>query len=151
MTKYRVQIKILFVRIICGVEFKYSFTCQEVCVCDPAGIFRNMKRDAQGLTMAQLYNRVLPMSAKDLTWDMTTWVPHAVVINLATNDLSEGNGNFTEKHQTQFVAAYKGDCILPHRQKCQNELKVLINNFGNNSCTLTIITSIPRCIGRMLA
>lgn len=79
-----------------------------------------MKRDAEGLTMAQLYDRILPMSSKDLTWDMTTWVPHTVVINLATNDLSEQNGNFTEKHQTQFVAAYKGDFILSHRQKFES-------------------------------
>ena len=58
--------------------------------------------------MAELFDRILPESDKELRWDMTTYVPDAVVINLGTNDLSGMHGPFGAKEQELFVAAYKG-------------------------------------------
>ena len=77
-----------------------------------AGVYRNMKSMARGLTMERLYDRLLPVSAMNMRWDMASWIPHAVVINLGTNDLSAGHRDFSSEDHTQFVGAYKGEPIL---------------------------------------
>lgn len=74
----------------------------------PAGIFRNNGGGKADSTMAQLFDRVLPASNAALRWDMAVWVPAAVVINLATNDLGAANGPFGAAQQKLFVKAYKG-------------------------------------------
>ena len=81
-----------------------------------------MKRDAKGLTMERLYDRLLPVSAEDMRWDMASWVPQAVVINLATNDMSAGYKDFSREDHTQFVMAYKGELILCHLLLSQTPL-----------------------------
>ena len=80
-----------------------------------AGIFRNNKAGEGELTMAELFDRVLPVSDAALRWDMGAWVPAAVVFNLATNDLSPANGPFGAEEQKLFVRAYTGDCDLSTR------------------------------------
>ena len=58
--------------------------------------------------MGWLFDKILPVSAQELRWNMTSWIPSAVIINLGTNDLSASHGPFTAEHQARFVEAYKG-------------------------------------------
>lgn len=52
-------------------------------------------------TMPEIYGRTLPQDPKS-TWDFTSWIPQAVVINLGTNEF--GGGTPDEKG---WSAAYK--------------------------------------------
>lgn len=64
---------------------------------------KGVLRDYGGSTsqqMPELYPRTIIWNA-NLIWDHTQWVPHVVVINLATNDYSTGIPD-----RTQFTAAY---------------------------------------------
>jgi hypothetical protein len=56
--------------------------------------------------MSALFDAMLPQHNPDERVDLTSWRPHAVVINLATND-------YNPDHETPvdpgaFVAAYQG-------------------------------------------
>ena len=61
--------------------------------------------------MTAAYHTVLPQSSSQLRFELGSWRPHAVVINLATNDYSDGHK--TPVDETAFVAAYKGDVCCP--------------------------------------
>ena len=61
------------------------------------GMYRNFAGDMKD-TMAALYGRTLPDPAS--TWDFTTWIPDALVINLGSNDFQQGDPG------PGFVTAY---------------------------------------------
>ncbi|MBN2533002.1 MAG: hypothetical protein JXB88_08925 [Spirochaetales bacterium] len=64
------------------------------------GVIRNYGGDTDEL-MPELYSRILPYDSSHL-WDTSQWVPHVVVINLCTNDYSQGIPD-----RTQFTTAYR--------------------------------------------
>lgn len=90
--------------------------------------------------MARLFDRVLPESANSLVWNMTAWVPHAVVINLGTNDLSASHGPFTAEHQKLFVEAYRGaqhSGVIRHTHNMQFS-DVAMKLFVASVCAIVI-------------
>ncbi len=50
------------------------------------GMYRNYDCDTTN-TLPELYVRTLPKQP-DILWDFASWIPHAVVINLGTNDFA---------------------------------------------------------------
>jgi len=66
------------------------------------GVCRNYAGEP-GEPMPVLYERTLPARAAS-RWDFTRWVPHAVLVNLGTNDLSPGG----PPPEALFVDAYAG-------------------------------------------
>ena len=64
------------------------------------GVFSNCGSREDTLTMPVLWRRTLP-SDEHSRWDTTRFVPHAVVLNLGTNDFSPFN-----RHQAPFAEAY---------------------------------------------
>jgi lysophospholipase L1-like esterase len=53
------------------------------------GMHRNFNGDMVD-TLPVLYERTLPGSAAS-TWDFTSWIPHAVIVNLGSNDFQTGD------------------------------------------------------------
>lgn len=68
------------------------------------GVLCNYGDDPASCTdpLPAVYDRTLPNRA-DSRWNFASWQPHAVVINLGTNDLSTA----MDPTQAQFVAAYR--------------------------------------------
>ncbi len=63
------------------------------------GIYRNYS-DAIRYTMTEMYDFVYPQN-DSICWDHGQWQPHAVVVNLATNDFAKGNPK-----RAYFVESY---------------------------------------------
>ncbi len=53
------------------------------------GIYRNWADDP-GLTIPEIYDLVLPDEANSPIWNVSRYIPDITVINLGTNDMSEG-------------------------------------------------------------
>jgi lysophospholipase L1-like esterase len=53
------------------------------------GLVRNFE-DAPGKTVPEMYLDTLPESPDAARWDVSAYTPHAIVINLGTNDFSQG-------------------------------------------------------------
>ena len=71
------------------------------------GMLRNNGGETTG-TMPERYARTLPERA-DSVWDFSKYVPHAVVINLATNDFAKGDpGAPFQSTYLKFVADLRG-------------------------------------------
>lgn len=67
------------------------------------GIYRNYGESApkaDSLTMPKVYARIMPSA--DSAWDFDAWQPHAVVINLGTNDFST-NGDPGAPYETAYL------------------------------------------------
>ncbi len=67
------------------------------------GIYRNYGESApkaDSLTMPKVYARIMPSA--DSAWDFDAWQPHAVVINLGTNDFSS-NGDPGAAYETAYL------------------------------------------------
>lgn len=67
------------------------------------GMYRNYGESApksDSLTMPKVYARIMP--ATDSAWDFKSWEPHAVVINLGTNDASS-NGDPGTPYRTAYL------------------------------------------------
>ena len=56
--------------------------------------------------MTATFDAMLPQHSPDEHVELTSWRPHAVVINLATNDYNPDHK--TPVDQSAFVAAYRG-------------------------------------------
>jgi lysophospholipase L1-like esterase len=70
------------------------------------GMLRNNGGDTAG-TMPERYGRTLPERATS-SWDFSKFVPHAVLINLGTNDFAKGDpGMAFQAKYTEFVAALR--------------------------------------------
>ena len=71
------------------------------------GMLRNNGGDTTG-TMPERYPRTLPELATSV-WDFSKFIPHAVVINLGTNDFAKGDPTSAfQTTYTQFVADLRG-------------------------------------------
>jgi lysophospholipase L1-like esterase len=73
------------------------------------GAYRNYGGNMND-TMPDVYPRTIPSEAAP-TWDFSAWIPHAVVINLGTNDFSVGDPGeqpFTDAYK-KLVAAVRGN------------------------------------------
>ncbi len=84
------------------------------------GVVCNYGDDASSCThpMPEYYDRVLPARA-DSAWDFALWQPHAVVINLGTNDFSTSSDPTSSQFETEYVkllqhirSKYSGALIL---------------------------------------
>ncbi len=71
-----------------------------------AGVYRNTPYAIEEPPMTALYDTVLPQQRPQQRVELGSWRPNAVVINLATNDYSDGHK--TPVDETAFVTAYKG-------------------------------------------
>ena len=71
-----------------------------------AGAYRNTPNAITELPMSAIFDTILPQWSPQERIDLTSWHPDAVVINLATNDFTEGH--VVPVDQTAFVAAYTG-------------------------------------------
>lgn len=67
------------------------------------GMYRNLDKSTAD-TLPQLWQRTLPTD-KTSTWNPSTWIPDAVVINLGTNDVSADSTD-TASLEVPFEAAY---------------------------------------------
>lgn len=63
------------------------------------GVVQNYNRDTLNPTLPKLYQQILPWDAQNL-WDFSGWTPHAVVVNLGTNDFSHVAPDSTKFHRT---------------------------------------------------
>tara|TARA_Y100000589_G_scaffold263747_2_gene254281 strand:- start:1228 stop:2268 length:1041 start_codon:yes stop_codon:yes gene_type:complete len=72
------------------------------------GMYRNRGiNDVPGQgTIPVLFDRVLPLNDKQ-TWEMASYVPDVVIINLGTNDLYRGKDQKPELTKENFVGAYR--------------------------------------------
>jgi hypothetical protein len=83
------------------------------------GMYRNYnKTDASPDAMPSVYARILTQTAASV-WDFSTWQPHAVVINLGTNDAST-LGDPGMGYRTAYL-----DFVRNLRQKYPNTFFVL--------------------------
>jgi lysophospholipase L1-like esterase len=65
------------------------------------GMYRGYGEDTpKGLAMPQIYARTLSEKAVD-NWNFASWQPHAVVINLGTNDSNKGDPG--EPYETAYL------------------------------------------------
>lgn len=67
------------------------------------GMYRNYGEaapKADSLTMPKVYARIMP--SVDSAWDFASWQPHAVVINLGTNDFST-NGDPGAPYESAYL------------------------------------------------
>ena len=71
------------------------------------GLIRNLDLSTSGL-VPQLW-RLAVASDSSTVWDPTSWVPHAVVVNLGTNDFNKGipDANAFVQGYTQFIATLR--------------------------------------------
>jgi hypothetical protein len=71
------------------------------------GIYRNrnMKNDREN-TIPVLFDQVLPLKAQPV-WDMNSYKPDVVVINLGTNDLHRGKEEKSALTQEEYLGAYR--------------------------------------------
>jgi lysophospholipase L1-like esterase len=86
------------------------------------GMYRNYGESApkaDSLTMPKVYARLMP--ATDSAWDFKSWEPHAVVINLGTNDASSN-----------------GDPGTPYRTAYLEFVRTLRKNYPNTFFVLSI-------------
>ncbi len=63
------------------------------------GVVQNYNRDTLNPTLPKLYQQILPWDAQNL-WDFSGWTPHAVVVNLGTNDYSHVAPDSVRFHRT---------------------------------------------------
>ena len=63
------------------------------------GVVQNYNRDTLNPTLPKLYQQILPWDARNL-WDFSGWTPHAVVVNLGTNDYSHVAPDSVRFHRT---------------------------------------------------
>jgi lysophospholipase L1-like esterase len=71
------------------------------------GVYRNNSGDTAG-QMPERFERILPDDAQT-AWDFSKFQPHAVIVNLGTNDFATGNPGmaFQDAHE-DFATALRG-------------------------------------------
>lgn len=75
--------------------------------CSGRGIYRNrdMQNDRNGV-IPELFEQTLFLN-KATKWDHTKYIPHAIVINLGTNDFEDYKGKKQELTKENFLGAYR--------------------------------------------
>jgi len=101
------------------------------------GMYRNYGGDTIE-PIPELYDRTLP-ERKDSQWDFKSWIPHAVVINLGTNDFAQPGldheayqsayRKMLHKVRSNYPDAHIFCCIGPIRCDPGEDIKRVVQDF----------------------